>query len=231
MKRIRSPRSLVDPVWGGGIGLFAIAAVMMITLAGCSRPLIETGSALKIVSRDRTDGVGLNLDDEFTEAIYRYEDPNSVTLLLLQGPRDAPERVLEVRMFWVAKAGATPIDRTATNTVVRLLEFRDSPDEPDALGLYAGAGFMRLHNDPTLDRVAATLWDADLRLTDRSEMFTDRLGRAILSGSLHARRDDARVTTVLRDLNQRVTDRLGYPRLVIMGRESNVVSTALDGRS
>lgn len=197
--------------------LLAAMAALLVVVAGCSRPLLETGSALQITSRDRTDGARLNLDNEFTEAIYRYENPNSVTLLLLQGPRGAPQRVLEVRMFWVAKAGATPIDRTATNTLVRLLEFRDSPDEPDALGLYAGAGFMRLHNDPTLDRVGATLWDADLRLTDRSEAFTDRLGRSIVSGSFQARRDDARVTTVLRDLNQRVTDRLGYPRLVMGG--------------
>ena len=60
----------------------------------------------------------------------------------------------------------------------------------------------------------ATLFDADLRLTDRSEAFVDRLGRTALAGSLTARRDDARVTTILRRLNLRVSEALGYPRLV-----------------
>ena len=117
-------------------------------------------------------------------------------------------------MLWKARAGLTPIDRTATNTVVRFFDFRDTPEEPRSLGLYAGAGFMWLQDDPAGGQVGGTLWDSDVRLSDRSADFTDRLGRAVMTGSFSARRDDAGVTGAVLELNRLVSERLGYPRLV-----------------
>lgn len=201
-----------------------VAVCLMSLLGGCSQPWLGDGGALQLTRRG--DGQQttqnpqsvLSFGDDRTRAIYRYEDDNSVTVLLLSGPRDQPDHIATLRMFWKPRAGSTPIDRTATNALVRYFEFRapaEDRDEPgDTVGVYAGAGFMRLHDDPTLGRVTGTLWDADLRLTDRSETFADRLGRAVLSGSFTADRDDAAVTTMLRDLNQRLEQGLGYPRLV-----------------
>lgn len=197
-----------------GMMLALTGALVIASFVGCTQPLRLHDTQLSIASRDRLDGRQIELTGESIRAIYRVEDKNSVTVLLIQGPDDNPRRVAALRMFWKARAGLTPVDRTATNALVRFFEFRDSPAEPGTLGVYAGAGFMRLHDDPNTARVSGTLWDADLRLTDRSEVFTDRLGRAIVAGSFTADRDDAAVTTLLRDLNQRVSDRLGYPRLV-----------------
>jgi len=195
--------------------LLALALGVLPWAGGCqhARPLLADNQ-LTLTSRDRHDGKTFTLPSEFTRAIYRYEDRNSVTVLLIQGSADAPERVAAFRMFWRSRAGLTPLDSTATNTLVRMIVFRDTDAQPQTVGIYAGAGFMRLHNDPTLGRVAGSLWDADLRLTDRSEAFADAIGRAALTGSFTADRDDAEVTLILRHLNQQIEQRLGYPRLV-----------------
>ena len=181
---------------------------------GCAAPLRIGDGRLELTSIDRLEGAGIALADDTTRAIYRLDDTNTLTVLLIQGPADTPQRVVEMRMFWKARAGLTPVDRTATNAVVRFYEFRDSPDEPDSLGLYAGAGFLRLQDDPAGGEVEGTLWDSDVRLSDRSTDFTDRIGRGVLAGSFSATRDDAAVTRIMHELNQLVTERLGYPRLV-----------------
>ncbi|MEM1107060.1 MAG: hypothetical protein AAGH99_00020 [Planctomycetota bacterium] len=205
----------------------------MITLVftgfGCTRPLLDGDARLQVSSRnadDQSTTVG-----EFTRAFYRFGDQNTVTVLLLDGEAEAPERVAAIEMFWKAKAGATPIDRTATNAVVRFYEFRDTDAEPDTVGVYAGAGFVRLHDNPRGGTVDGNLWDADLRLTDRSETFTDRLGRAILAGSFTAQRDDAMVTRVMRTLNQRLEERLGYPRLTRSQEHKDSLSAIAMARS
>lgn len=191
-------------------------ALLLVGFTGCTRPLVDGDAELQISSRDAVDRPGQTVAGAFTRAYYRFEDRNTVTVLLIQGPDEAPRRVAALEMFWKARAGLTPIDRTATNALVRFFEFRDTQDEPNTVGIYAGAGFMRLHDDPLLGTVDGNLWDADLRLTDRSEIYTDRLGRAVLAGSFTAQRNDARVTKILRELNQMIEQRLGYPRLVEM---------------
>lgn len=185
------------------------------SLAGCAAPLLIGDDRLELTSVDRLDGASIELADAATTAIYRLDDTNTLTVLLVQGPVDQPQRVVELRMFWKARAGLTPVDRTATNTVVRFFEFRDDAEEPRSLGLYAGAGFLRLQDDPAVGEVEGTLWDSDLRLSDRSADFTDRIGRGTLAGSFTAVRDDAGVTRLMLELNQLVTERLGYPRLVL----------------
>ncbi len=191
-------------------------ALMFVSLAGCSRPFADGDAQLQISSRDTSDRDRgrLTMAGDFTRGYYRFENQNTVTVVLIQGPDDAPERIAAIEMFWKARAGLTPIDRTATNALVRFFEFRDTEAEPNTVGVYAGAGFMRLHDNPAVGQVDGNLWDADLRLTDRSEAYTDRLGGAVLAGSFTAERNDARVTTILRELNQQLEARLGYPRLV-----------------
>ena len=183
----------------GGCGVF-----------GSERPPAELG----LVSRDPGASGGRAVA-AFGRVLYRYESDSNLTVLLFDGPSDDPTRVAVLSMFWRPRAGSTPVDRTATNTVVRYLDSNAAAGEDDTLGVYAGAGFMRVYSDPAAGELNGTLFDADLRLIDRSTRFEDRLGRAALAGSFTAQRDDARVTTILRRLNLRVSDALGYPRLVL----------------
>jgi hypothetical protein len=183
-------------------------------LLGCTADLLPAAGELTIASRDRGKDGTFEIAGLFDRAIYSIEDRNRLTVVLIDGPAEEPRRVALVTMLWRARAGLTPIDRTATNASVRFLDLPDDGAEPRALGLYAGGGFLRLHDDPTTGQLDGTLRQFDLRLTDRSENYVDRLGRAVLAGRFTARRDDAAVAVILRGLNQNVTDRLGYPRLV-----------------
>jgi len=200
-----------QPTWL--LGCLTLLLVLT-AVTGCTRPFAGGDAQLQIASRDRDDAPGFTVAGEFTRAFYRFEDQNTVTVVLIQGSGELPARIAVLEMFWKARAGLTPIDRTATNALVHFFEFRDTEAEPNTVGVYAGAGFMRLHDNPTAGRIAGNLRDADLRLTDRSERYTDRLGRAVLAGSFTAQRNDAQVTAVLRELNQQLEERLGYPRLV-----------------
>ena len=82
------------------------------------------------------------------------------------------------------------------------------------VGVYSGAGFLYLDDTPGSSQLTGSLWQADILLADRSDRFKDLLGQSTLRGSFTARRDDARVGDLLRQLNVKVSDRLGYPRLV-----------------
>ena len=202
-----------------GPSLPLVVGLALAVLGGCGtwgvdRPPAELG----LVSRDPGPGSGSVASAAFGQVLYRYESDSNLTILLFDGPADDPTRVAVLSMFWRPRAGSTPVDRTATNVVVRYLNFDPAAGDDDALGVYAGAGFMRVYSDPAAGALDGTLFDADLRLIDRSETFTDRLGRTALAGSFEARRDDARVTTILRRLNLRVSEALGYPRLVLHPR-------------
>ncbi len=196
-----------------------ILGVGLAAASGCGVSLFnQPPGELRLVSRDSGETTG---NAVFDRALYRYESDSNLTVLLYDGTADAPTRVAILSMFWRPRAGSTPVDRTATNTVIRYIAAGppagpgEAADPRDAgLGVYAGAGFMRIYSDPAGVDLSATLFDGDLRLTDAFEGFTDSLGRTALAGSFTARRDDAQVTTILRRLTLRISEALGYPRLV-----------------
>ena len=212
---------------------------------GCSTASRVIVGDLTLTSRDSPQLPKINLGDRVDRALYRVDDRNTLTVLLIEGTIERPRRIATVSMFWDARAGRTPVDRTATNATVHLLDFvmpedvaetggfgaeaatqeiRLAQQDPGAtefrdgsdtrLGIYAGGGFIRLYDDPRDGRLEASLQDFDLRLTDRSADYADRLGRAVLAGRLVAERDDAAVVGLLRRVNQQVAAALGYPRLV-----------------
>lgn len=124
-----------------------------------------------------------------------------------------------IRMFWSPRAGTTPIEAEATNATVHYVIFPHDADDTGAgtggapqVGVYTGAGFLMPGAKPGGNKLSAEVWDASLRLEDATPAFLDLLGRAELDGSFTARRDDARVELLLRDLRRMATDRLGYPR-------------------
>lgn len=162
------------------------------------------------------------LEGSFDRAYYRAEDQNTVTVVLIQGPVDRPEQAVTLRMFWRPRGTRTPVDPTATNTTVQYLVFAEASAEQGPLrevGVYAGAGFMVLDDDPGDARLSGALREAQLALTDRSDRFNDLLGKSLLRGSFTARRDEQRVAELLGQLQREVSDRLQYPRLVQPSRD------------
>lgn len=195
--------------------LTALSLIITATLAGCSSvPFMPAGSGLALESQSHA---GRRLTGDFDRAVYSFDDRNTMTLVLLAGPEDQPQQAAVVRMYWQPRAGATPIAGTATNATIQYIVFAgdgEGGDDAGEVGVYSGAGFLFPNSDPGEDSLRAGLWQATVRLSDRSAGFNDLLGKAVLRGDVSARREDALTNDLLRQLNALVSERLGYPRLV-----------------
>lgn len=191
-----------------------ILLVLCLTLTGCGSSLWTSQSALAIVSQDDT---SLRLQGDFNSAYYIFDSTESITVVLIEGPEDNPTQAAAIRMMWQPKAGLTPVNPDATNATIQYIVFANRRTDEGffrEVGVYSGAGFLHLGSTPGDARLNASLWQADLLLADRSDRFKDLLGQSTLRGSFTAERDSVKVQQLLKRLNLKVSDRLGYPRLV-----------------
>ncbi|MCX5658845.1 MAG: hypothetical protein NTW19_03885 [Planctomycetota bacterium] len=193
------------------LSMFRAAALLGLMLAamGCTPQGGGNLSIRSLTERDTT------LRGGFTTGIYRYDDRNHFTVVLLDGPIENPTQAVTIRMLWAPMAGRTPIDGTATNATIHYVIFAGA--EKAEAGVYSGAGYIYPTSDREAEKLEAGVWQANLRLTDRSPGFEDLLGQAAVKGGLTARRDDAAVEEALRKLNVLIRQKLGYPRLVEAG--------------
>ncbi len=185
-----------------------------VLLTGCGSSLIARQSALAIVSQEDK---SLRLRGDFTSAYYVYDSTESITVVLIEGPEDEPTQAAAIRLMWNPKAGQTPINPDATNATIQYVVFANRRTDAGyyrEVGVYSGAGFLHLDSDPGSSRLSASLWQADLLLADRSERFKDLLGQSTMRGSFTAERNSEKVQQLLQQLNQSVSQRLGYPRMV-----------------
>lgn len=184
-------------------------------VVGCSAPrvpFVGTGSDLLIESRTHA---GTRLDTDFDRAVYSYDGKQVVTIVLFDGPETAPEQAATVRLLWTPRAGRTPITSQATNATIQYVILPDAASDRGEVGIYSGAGFLYPDSEPGDGTFVAEVWDATILLADGSPGFNDRLGKGSLRGDLTARRDDAAVEDLLKVINERITQRLGYPRMVV----------------
>lgn len=192
----------------GERGLVVALIALCALIGGCgTKTLTAPGGKLAVRSQSNE---GATLAGGFDSGYYEYDDANNVRVVLFDGPPEQPTQAAVITMFWNPRAGRTPIDPTATNATVQYVIFSGESE----VGIYSGAGFMHPKGKPGGDRLSAAVWQATLRLTDRSENFQDLLGQAILEGNFSARRDDAAISQMVRRLNLIIRERLGYPRLV-----------------
>lgn len=145
----------------------------------------------------------------FDTAVYRFADRNQVDVLLIEGTVDEPTQVVHVKMMWRPRAARTPVDRRATNSVVRYIVFT-----PTGAGVYGGGGFTLLKSNPGGKSLRVDMRQVTLRLIDHSEKFHDRLGLASASGGFSAKRDDRATRDLLRKIQQKLNKHMGYPLFV-----------------
>lgn len=192
----------------------ALLVAGALLLTGCTSQLWTSQSALAVVSQDDDT---LRLRGDFNSAYYVYESDDALTIVLIEGPEDEPTQAAAIRLMWRPKAGSTPINGDATNATIQYIVFANRRTEEGffrEVGIYNGAGFLFLDSAPGEARLTASLWQADLLLADRSDRFRDLLGQSTLRGSFTAERNSEKVEQLLKSLNLRVSQRLGYPRLV-----------------
>jgi len=195
-----------------------VMRVLPLLLVGLALPVLEgcalapfvtgPGGELTLASRAPEGG---ELSGAFDTAMYSFDNPNNITIVMIDGDPDSPRMVVTARMLWRPRAGRTPIDPNATNTTVRYIVF--SGDEQ--VGIYGGAGYLFPGRVPGGEGLSASIWHADLRLTDRTAGFADLLGPSLLTGKLTVRRDDDGVSTTLRKIDQALLKRLSYPALAL----------------
>ncbi len=183
-----------------------VAATLIIGLAGCAH---DSGGSLTLTSRTQTNMVVMG---GFQSSLYSIDDRGRVTVLLFDGPVEQPAQAVTIRVFWKPRAGRTPVDPTATNATIHYTIF--TGDRNQEVGVYSGAGFVYPIGKLGQSVLNAEVWQASLRLTDRSALFADLLGSATLEGYFTAKRDDPAVRRLLRQIHTMVTQRVGYPRYV-----------------
>jgi hypothetical protein len=188
--------------------IIILLALALSCVTGCgSVQTSNYGGKLSVRGEDDRQQV---VTTRFTESIYSFDGNNSVTFLLSEGPIESTGTAVVIRMFWRPRVARTPIDTTATNATIHYVVFAPN----GSVGVYEGAGFVYPSDDPGRPSLAAGLWQSTIRLADGSMGFEDTIGRARLAGDFSAPRNDVILRQQVRQLNQRVAEQLGYPRMV-----------------
>jgi len=185
--------------FGRRVGALGLVMALMLVCVGCGLQLGGAGKGELTLSSRASEQ--LNVGSSFTSGFFSVEEDNALTVVLLEGDPASPTAALTNASIHYVVFGSS-------------LSNRDAAEQTREVGLYSGAGFLYLNSDLDADRLKAGLWEAHVRLADRSEHFVDQVGPSLMAGSVRAVRDDDRVNTLLQRLGQLTSDRLGYARLV-----------------
>ncbi|MHC4994152.1 MAG: alanine/glycine:cation symporter family protein [Planctomycetota bacterium] len=166
------------------------------------------------------------LTGQFDTALYSYSDNNTLDVILVEGPVDSPAQAVHMQMVWAPRPGRTPIDHRATNSTIRYIIFTG-----EQTGIYAGAGYLFPILKPGGETFKGSMRNSALRLKDATEGFEDRLGLATAEGDFTAHRDDAAALQLLRSVQLRLANQLGYPRFIDTGGADDAAALAMAGGS
>jgi hypothetical protein len=136
----------------------------------------------------------------FDQSYYYFDRDQDLFFVMRSATATAgktEDQVLTIRVFWKPRGGVTTLNASAINATFRYVIMT-----PDALGMYEGAGFVRLTSDPGESTFEARIVDADMRLTQASNSFVDTLGRARITGTFSAAYDDAKAVDMLQTAQQ-----------------------------
>lgn len=180
-------------------------------VTGCVSP--EPSGSLRAESLGRDPVI---LDGQYQIAFYAVHDSTETSFFLANMPleellsgRITQGIVVHIDLLWNPKAGATPMDSSATNASVRYIVIADGE-----LGVYGGAGFASVRGRTGAEALTLLLRDASLTLLESTDGFVDLLSPARLTGELTASLDERRAQQIRFAISQLVTDALGYTRLV-----------------
>jgi len=127
---------------------------------------------------------------KFSQSYYYYDRNRTLYFVMRSRSTDAAtgkpvDQIATIRVFWRPKGGVTTLDPSALNATFRYIVMT-----PDAVGMYEGAGFVRLNSDAGDGTFRARIMDGDMRLTQASARFVDTLGRARVNGYFSATYND-----------------------------------------
>jgi len=134
---------------------------------------------------------------QFSESYYYYDRDQDIYMVMRSHSKDPAtgkpvEQVVTIRAFWHPIGGVTTLNPTAINATFRYLIMT-----PDAVGMYEGAGFIRLQSKTGMKKFEARVMDGDMTLTQASATFVDAIGRARINGYIKATYDDAKAMDLI----------------------------------
>ena len=114
----------------------------------------------------------------FTQNYYYFDRDQDLYFVMRSHSTDAAsgkpvDQIATVHVFWHPQGGVTTLNSSALNATFRYLVMT-----PDAVGMYEGAGFVRLFSKMGAGKFNARITDGDMRLSQASTSFVDTLGRA-----------------------------------------------------
>ena len=129
-------------------------------------------------------------------SVYGTEDGNTADLYLTDLPASALDpgapltgvsgRLAHLHLFVAPKAGSTPIAASACSVTIRYIVIADGH-----VGVYAGGGFLLPRSGVGDESFEGRVSEATLRLSGKTEGFSDRLGPCTMNAQLSAQRDEA----------------------------------------
>ncbi|HUO10013.1 MAG TPA: hypothetical protein VM008_17035 [Phycisphaerae bacterium] len=177
--------------------LFLALALLTFTSCAAYRPLqIESVSQKETV-----------IVPKFTDSYYYFDRDHTLYLVMRSKTQDKAtskmvDQIATFRIFWRPIGGRTTMENTALNATYRYVLMT-----ADSVGMYEGAGFVRLWGADGVHHLKARLMDGDLRLTESSSKFVDTLGRSRVRGNFSALYNDAKAFDMLLAAHQEFFNR------------------------
>jgi len=173
-------------------------------LVGCN-----AGGKITILDVSSPD---ITIKSSFKYGLYRFSDMNNITVMLYDGKLTKPDEALVIHTQWIPTNASTPITAEATNATVRYINF--SGDDKKNVVVYSDAGYLYPNSPPGQDCLDASVWQANLRLTDSNKGSEGYFGQAQLRGNFTAKYDPGAMNQALNQLKRRVGRMLGNPPYV-----------------
>jgi hypothetical protein len=191
----------------------AVLGIALMSLTGC-------GNNLGTLTTQSTTLGDVEITSRYQTGYYTLQENGLVMIVLVDGPVDNPTQVTTIRTIWTPSAGRTPIEPDATNATIHYIIYA-GPDKKIA-GVYSGAGYVYLHDRSGKPNMEFSLWQSNLILIDSTPGFNDLLGQSNMHGSFEVPRNDIKALSLLKNMREHISARLGYPRQVLAPAPSNI---------
>ncbi len=188
-----------------------VAVCLLVVLALISFTSCTAYRHFQIESVNKKDTVVV---PQFSDSYYYFDRDHTLYFIMRSHTKDTAtgkpvDQIATFRIFWRPVGGRTTMDPSALNATYRYVLMT-----PDAVGMYEGAGFVRLWGADGVHKLKARVMDGDLRLTEASTNFVDTLGRSRVRGNFMAIYNDANAFDMLLKAHQEFFNRsytIQYP--------------------
>jgi hypothetical protein len=186
------------------LGVVGVVGVMGV-LSGCGiwskggSPRLQSLESGAVLTADLNKRVYVSQDTESAD-FYMTDLPESVW----NGGADVSDMagmIVHVHMFLRPKAGHTPIEDTASTSVIRCVVLAKGE-----IGVYGGGGFFVNSGAPGGKSYGGSVRNGTLHLVSATAGFKDRLGPCSFVGSVSGKRDAETCAAMARAINALVAE-------------------------